>query len=1015
MAKHRDIENIYRLTPLQEGMLFHSRLEPEAEAYLEQSACTLVGLDADAFAEAWRELFARHAVLRTRLHWEGIEHPVQIVLRRVELPLEVEDWRAAARDQAPDELAAALDAFAAEERRRGVELDRAPPMRLRLLRLDERTYRFVWTYHHVLLDGWSSFLLLREIFTLYEARASGSEPPRLPTPRPFADYVKWLGSRPAWEAEAFWRERLAGFAAPTPLGLEREGPEDPAAPRRREAERTLDRATTEAIDGLARQLGATPSIVVHGAWAVLLGRHAGEPQGGEDVVFGTVVSGRPPELRGAETIVGLLINTVPVRLRPAAGERVGEWLRGVHREQLERGRFDHSPLAEIRRWSEVPADRPLFESLLVYENYPRDPALLAGRGGLEIRDLEAREQTNYPLTLTVLPGERLWLQVVEDGRRFDAVSGRRRLAHLENLLASMTRRADGRLGELSILSRAERRQLVGEWNDTGPPPDPDLDLVTRIAAQAEHRADAVALVDGAFRPLDVEDPDGRVRQLTYGELWRRSGELAARLRARGVGPEERVAVALPPGIELVVTLLAVLRARGVYVPLDLDAPAARRAQVVEDSGARWIVDRATFDALAAEAGSGIEETDIAQENTAPQLAVPQLAAYMLYTSGSTGRPKGVVVECGALDAHLAAARELYDLGAEDRVLQLAAITFDVSADEIWPTLETGATLVFRDAAPPVADTSFFELCARRRLTVLNPPTALWHALAGSYAALPPCVRLVVLGGEEARVDAAARWCEALAGRGGRTVLRNSYGPTEATVYASSQVLMPSPEAPWRGAARLPIGRPLAATVLRVLDRRGRLLPSGVAGELAIGGRRLARGYWRRPARTAASFVPDAWGEAGSRLYRTGDRVRLRGDGAIVFLGRFDHQVQVRGFRVELGEVESVLAGLPGVRRAVVLARRHPVEDEAGGELELVAFVEPAQSPAVAVDVDRGSPRSGGPSPSACRRGCCRGPGKCSPPCPKPWRGRSTAAPWPGAARPCGSARRARRRVPGLRW
>ena len=903
MSTH-DVEDIYELSPLQQGILLHSVAAPGAGLYLVQSVYRVDGaLDGDAFRRAWAWAAARHPVLRTGFFWEGLEKPLQVVRRQAQVPLEEHDWRGA-----DDEAAGArLQAFLRDDRARGFDLAVPPLVRLALFRVAEDAHWLVISSHHLLLDGWSKAVLLREVAGAYAALCRG-EPPAIPATRPFRDYILWLQQQDLGAAERYWRRALAGFAAPTPLGGA--APADDGPPDARtfaQEDAPLSREETEALRAFARRSLLTLNSLVQGAWALLLSRRGG----GGDVVFGATTAGRPTALHGVESMVGMLINTLPVRARIDPSAPVAQWLRRLQAEQAEARQYDFTPLARVQRWSEVPAGAPLFESLLVFENYPvAAPAAGAAEGpALRLRPLESVERGNYPFNLLVAPGAALHLRAVYDRRRFAAATARRMLAELRTLLAAIAADPDCPAGDLPLLDAGERARVLEGWNATAAPLEPLCahQLFERHAARAPH-AVAVEFEDAA---------------LTYAALNARANRLAHLLRARGVAAEAPVGVMMERGPELVAALLAVLKAGGAYLPLDPAYPPERLSYMLRDSGARLVLaTRAHLDAVPAGAADvlcvdGDDSLDAQSSDDPPLRSTPESLAYVIYTSGSTGRPKGVMVPHRGIVNVVQAQVSTFGLGEGERVLQFASPSFDASVFEAFMALGTGGRIVSGPRDSLLPGPGLVDLLQSRSVSVVTlPPSAL--------AALPqaelPALRTITVAGEACPAELVNRW-----GRAHRFF--NLYGPTEDTIWATCAPCAPGDRPP-------PIGRPIANARTYVLDERMGPVPVGAEGELYLGGAGVARGYLGRPGRTAERFVPDPFsGDRGARLYRTGDRVRWTEEGDLEFLGRVDEQVKLRGYRIEPGEVEAALLRHPAVREAAVAARR-----DRDGPGRLVAYV-----------------------------------------------------------------------------
>ncbi|MCY1022989.1 non-ribosomal peptide synthase/polyketide synthase [Pyxidicoccus sp. MSG2] len=912
------VEDLYPLSPLQEGLLFHGILSGGVGAYFEQVSCSFhAPLNTAAFRHAWQVAVARMPVLRTAFRWQGLERPLQMVLAGVELPWREEDWRGVP----PREQQARLEALLAEDRARGLDLTVAPLMRMVLIRLDERVHHLVWSFHHLLMDGWSVGLLLQQVFSFYESFGRG-ETPRVARAPAFREYIAWLGRQDLEEAGQYWRRELAGFERTTPL------PED-RAPGNTGATRHLSRlslsaASTASLQDFARQHQLTLNTLVQAAWALLLGRSAGV----EDVVFGATVSGRPADLEGVESMVGLLINSLPVRMRLPAGERLGTWLQELQRRQAEQRQYEFSPLVQVQGWSGLPRGTSLFESLLVFENYPLDSAVWSWARDLDVRDFVVSEWTNYPLTLVVAPGRELQLKLLHDAERFDADAAAGMLAHLRALLESFVTHADARLDEVPMLPAEERQRLLTTWNrsrafDRAPA------VHHLFEAQAARTPDAVAVTYAE-------------QSLTYGELERWANQLAHHLRARGVGPDVLVGLCVERSLEMVVGLLGILKAGGAYLPLDPTYPKDRLSFMLEDASvALLLTQERLVESLPRERPILCLDSDgdrILREPTHAPVPVgtPEDLSYVIYTSGSTGRPKGMQI-CHAQVARLfAGTQPWFAFGPDDVWTLFHSYAFDFSVWEIWGALIHGGRLVIVPYLVSRSPQSFHELLCREKVTVLNQtPSAfrqLIHADAAAGDAQALSLRWVIFGGEALEFASLAPW---FARHGEeRPRLVNMYGITETTVHVTYR---PVRIADTERAATHGVGVPIPDLQVHVLDAKGDLAPVGVIGELYVGGEGLGRGYLGRPELTAQRFVPDPFsGRPGARLYRTGDLGRWRSSGELDHLGRIDTQVKIRGFRIELGEVEAALLRHPGVRDAVALVR------EVSGDRKLVAYVVPRE-------------------------------------------------------------------------
>ena len=893
----------YPLTPMQAGMLFQSVFEPDAGVYFEQVWGELRGeLVPAAFRAAWQGLVDRHPGLRTRFVWREVPEPRQIVEPRAELPWREFDWTAAG---APADAAAEWERLLAADRTRGFAFDRAPLMRVTIVRVGAEHWRWLWSHHHLLLDGWCLPLVFQDVLGDYEHRIGAAITPPA-AGLPYRAYVDWVLAQDLGAAERYWRARLAGFEGAPELRL----PAPPASNTATagELELRLDPVESATLRGWARAHGLTLNTVFQGAWALLLQRY-GE---GDDVVFGVTVAGRPAELPGAERIIGLFINTLPLRVRVAAEAECAAWLRALQLAQAGMRDYEHSPLASVQGWSEAPRGKPLFESILVFENYPGDEAVRALRTSLQLEGLHTREQTNYPLTAAVLPGDAITLKLNFDARRFAAPAMRRMLAHWRQLAAALAAPMPVRLGEVARLDPEAVAQMRA-WSEAPAHFGTAVTVIDVIAGWAEKYPAAPALL-------------GPGREIGYGELERRATRLAARLRRSGVRRGACVAVCFEKTPELVVAILGVLKAGGAFVPLDPRFARERLAFLVEDAkpvallvheATAWIAALANVPVitLSPEAGELASEPE-----SAPAVALgADDLAYVIHTSGSTGRPKGVMLTHGGL-VNLAQAQAVATgLGPDQRVLQFASISFDAAVSEIFMALVSGAALWLepRDDVPDPR-----EFAARLRAARIDHAT-LPPALLGALAPADfPGLRTLLVAGEAASDELYRTWA-----RGRR--LFNAYGPTEITVCATMAEIAAVDDA-------ITLGRPLANLTVFVLDAQFAPCPAGVPGEICVGGVGVGRGYLGRPELTVERFVPDPFAKTpGARLYRTGDLGRWSEDGRVEFLGRADQQVKIRGFRVEPGEIEAVLAQHAGVAGALVLAR-----DDASGGKFLAAYAVP---------------------------------------------------------------------------
>ena len=924
IGTERKVEDIYPLSPMQQGMLFHSLYAPEAGEYVTQFVVTLVNeVDVAAFRGAWQRMVERHSALRAGFVWEQLEKPVQVIGERVELPWEEQDWSWLSASEQEQRLAELM----AEDRERGFDLRQPPLMRLTLVRLSEERHHLIWSHHHLLFDGWSLPLLLKEVFTFYEALAR-SEPPPLAAPRPYRDYIQWLQEQDMASAEHFWRERLRGFHSPTQLGVEGcrlssastdiSAEQDDSSNRRRHNEQrvSLSEEATQQLQSLARRHQLTLNTVVQGAWALLLSRYSGS----HDVVFGATVSGRPAELSGVEQMLGLFINTLPMRVEVKGSETVAECLRRIQAEVAETKQYEYAPLFEVQRWSEVERGQSLFDSILVFENYPVDASVreqAASKMGLEIARVQSDERTNYGLSVMVVPGQQLTIRLGYETSRYEDGVVERMLGHLARLLESMASDPQQHISELEMLSEAERQQLLVEFNDTRCEYPQNICLHQLFEQQVERTPDALALT--------FED-----QHLTYAELNRRANQLAHYLQSQGIGVEDRVGVLLERSVEMVVSLLAILKAGAAYVPLDPAYPHERLAFTLADSTAALLISRSSLiDSLALSLSLpdslpllslDLSDAEIAahsRDNLSASVMAENLA-YLIYTSGSTGTPKGVAITHHSASTLIHWSADIYSPSQLSGVLASTSICFDLSVWELFVPLALGGRVLLAHNALELP-----TLAARDEVRLINTvPSAMAELVR--QRAIPRSVEVINLAGEAL----SERLVKEIYEQSAEVEVNNLYGPSEDTTYSTWQRV--------RLGERVTIGRPVANTQVYILGEGQELVGVGVRGEVYIGGEGLARGYLNQPGMTAERFIPHPFSQrGGARLYKTGDVARYLADGEIEYLGRIDHQVKIRGFRIELGEIESVLCQHEQVREAVVVAQETM---GGGGQQRLVAYV-----------------------------------------------------------------------------
>ncbi|MBJ6765766.1 amino acid adenylation domain-containing protein, partial [Myxococcaceae bacterium JPH2] len=889
-------------THAQQRLWLLDQLAPGSPAYNIPIALPLSGtLDVEALRQALEALVHRHESLRTRFR-EGTAGPVQVIEAPSSLTLDLVDLREQPREHREAEAARLAEADA----QRPFDLGTGPLLRASLIVLEEHEHVLLLNVHHIISDGWSLGVMVREMAELYRGFTSGTPARLAPLPYQFVDHAvwqrRWLESGELERQLAWWKTQLDDV--PRELELPTDRPRvHRDIPRGEHLSVNLPLALSEALEAFCIREGVTPYMFLLAGFQLLLARYSGQ----DDINVGSPLSGR--DRSEMEGLVGFFTNTVVMRTRLGGDPTVRELLRRVRTTTLDAFAHQHVPYEQLQPMRDL-RQAPLFQVMFILQNMP--PAELAVTG-LTFRHVTRQPRAaKFDLTLTLLRGPQGFTGDLEYASDlFDPSTVARMMRHLETLLAAFLAKPEQRVSTLDLLGGEERAQLLFAWNDTRAD-FPDACIHTLFEAQARRAPRAIA---ARYEGVD----------LTYQELDARANQLAHALRRRGVGPETRVALSVERSLDVVIGLLGILKSGGAWVPVDPQLPRERLAFMLEDSEAAALVTRASLlerfpaslhpQALCLDTDAGTLARESAE---APRSGVtPEHLAYLLYTSGSTGKPKGTAIIHRAVANLVTHEAVAYGIGPGSRVLQFASLSFDLSVEEIFTTLCTGGTLVLAPLEKLMPGVPLQEFLRAEALTVISLTPA---ALAATSPEGLPALRTVISGGEALPVDVLARWAPS------RTVL-NTYGPTEATVVATLAEV--------RADGRRPsIGRPLANVRAYVLDAQGSPVPIGVKGELYLGGVGVARGYPGRPSLTAERFIPDALGtEPGARLYRTGDVVRWRDDGTLDFVGRADAQVKVRGFRIELGEVEAALARLPQVREAVVLAR----EDGPGGK-RLVGYV-----------------------------------------------------------------------------
>lgn len=902
-----ELEDSYALSPMQEGMLFHTLYASQSETYIRQIIFDLrEALRIDLLKQAWSRIIERHPILRSNVRWADVAQPIQNVYRRVDLPFTQQDWS----HLSTAEQQANLEVFIHTDRHQGIELTKAPLMRLILIRMSEADYRLIWTFHHILSDYFSDVLLMKEVFREYDALIRG-ERTELGQALSYKEHCLELGRQNLAKAELYWREKLQSVIDSGSLAIS-------MAPQRAvkvgesrgEQEICLSKALTAELKTFAQQNGLTLNTLMQGAWALLLGRYSRE----QEVVFGGVRNCRRSALggKGAAEIVGPFINMLPLRVRMPANQLSLPWLKEIRNQWVEMRDYEHTPLIKIQSWSAASPGTPLFNTVLIFEKSQMNTAVRAeGEEAWRKRSIRSiRARSNYALILIGCGEDQFLLSTHYDRFRFDDAAIAQMLSHLKHLLEGLITRPAQRLAEIRLMTPAERDQMLMELNVT------KIDFASRFylhqlfEGQVASRPNAVA--------IEFEE-----MSLSYLELNRRVNQLAHYLRRWGVGPEVLVGLCAERSVEMMVGTLGILKAGGAYMPLDPKYPAERLRYMLMNGAPRvllteerWLGELPEFDGATVCLDRDWPLMMSQSEENPPLEVRSENLAYVIYTSGSTGRPKGVAIDHGNAVNFINWSRAAFADEVFERMLFSTSLNFDLAVYECFVPLTVGGTVRIVGDALDLARLPV-------EVTLINTVPSTMTALV-EMGRVPKSVRHVNLAGEPLKRELVERIFETTEAER----VCNLYGPTETTTY-STWVEMRREE----GFASH-IGRPIANTQVYILDDQGEPAPIGVAGELYIGGAGVARGYLHHPELSAERFVPCPFAaEPGARMYRTGDLARYLSDGNLEFLGRLDHQVKIRGYRIELGEVENALRNHPDVRDAVVVTGPGP-----DGNKRLIGYV-----------------------------------------------------------------------------
>ncbi|MEC1551719.1 bacitracin non-ribosomal peptide synthetase BacA [Bacillus haynesii] len=889
------IEKIYPLANMQKGMLFHAAMDQTSGAYFQQIVIDLKGrVHPDLLEKSFHEIVKRHEILRASFEYEITAEPRQIIARDRKTPFTSIDLTGENRTRQHR----FIETYLKEDQEKGFDLSSEALMRVCLIRMNDESYRLIWSHHHILLDGWCLGIVLSELFSIYGKIIKG-ESRRLKEPKPYGDYIKWLEKQDKEEAAAYWKDYLKGYETRSEL---------PAFNRSATSEEycgkekviSFSKELTTKITRIAKEHHVTINTVLQGIWGIILAKYNNT----DEVVFGTVVSGREAPVEGIEEMVGLFIHTIPTRVSFGGARSFKEVLKKTQAESIESNRYSYMNLSEIQELSEL--KRELITHVMAFQNYAFDEELFrsqSGETGFELGGVHGKERTNYDFNLTgVLEDEQLKLKLTFNENVYDNTIIETLEQHIITVAEQVAEDETQTLRDINLVSEEEKHRILHTFNDTKTSYPKDKPLHVLFEEQAMKTPDHTALVFGAQR-------------MTYRELNEKANQAARLLREKGIGRGSIAAIIADRSFEMIIGIIGILKAGGAYLPIDPETPKDRIDFMLKNSGAALLVTTDSllkaFDMKTVDLCS--DELHLLSGENLPRVNRSNDTAYIVYTSGSTGTPKGVVIP------HYSAARVVkntnyIDITGNDVILQLSNYSFDGSVFDIFGALLNGASLVLIEKETVLNTHELAGVIKKEQVSVMFITTALFNTLADINIGCLAKLRKILFGGERASIPHVRKVLDHV----GRDKLIHVYGPTESTVYATYYFINEIDDE----AETIPIGSPLANTSVLIMDEAGKLLPIGVPGELCIAGDGLSKGYLNREELTAEKFIPHPF-VAGERLYKTGDLAKWLPDGNIEFIGRIDHQVKIRGFRIELGEIESRLEMHEDINETIVIVR----EDE----------------------------------------------------------------------------------------
>ncbi|HDX9649186.1 TPA: amino acid adenylation domain-containing protein, partial [Bacillus cereus] len=889
-AKNRwgEIEKIYPLANMQQGMLFHALEDPQSGAYFEQLVIDVKGfIDVNLFEESLNDIMKRHEILRTAIEYEITEQPKNVIIKGRKIGFRYRDIRQQGIDQQKESITTYIE----QDREKGFDFSKDVLIRLELIQTDDKAYTIIWSNHHILFDGWGRGIILGELFHIYGNKQVGQYP-NLEEPRPYSDYIRWLGEQEKEEGIQYWKQYLAGYQKPAKVPSFKID-----STREYHGQETLiefSRELTKKMTELANQNNVTLNTVLQTLWGIILAKYNHT----DDVVFGSVVSGRDAKVAGIEKMVGLFINAIPTRINIKEQKSFKNILKEVQQQAIESQAYNYMNLSDIQSLSDLKRD--LIDHVMIFENYALDERLLQeeeSKSSFVFKDIKGIEQTNYGFTIVVVPGEQLVLKISYDGNLYSEKLIQNIANHLKNVTDQVVQDEHKNVNQLEILSKEEKHYFLNEFNETKVEYPKEKTIHRLFEEQVERTPNKVAVV------FDKQ-------QLTYKELNEKSNQIARILQNKGVQPDTVVGIMLERSLEMIIGIMGILKSGAAYLPIDPEYPEERIKYIVEDSGTNIILTKGK-DAvrLSKEIVFLDEEYNHYSTENIKVTSNTNNLAYMIYTSGSTGMPKGTMLKQRGLVNYITWANKEYIKGEALDFALYSSFSFDLTITSLFTPLISGNKIVIynNDGDEPIIRKIFKD--NRVGIVKLTPShLRLIRDIDNSNSS----IKRLIVGGEDLKTELAREISKSF---NHNVEIYNEYGPTETTIGCMIYKYSLNDDKH----ISVPIGKPIDNVQIYILDDNQNILPVGIEGELYISGDGVATGYLNRPELTAEKFISNPY-VPGAKMYRTGDLARWLPSGNIEFIGRTDHQVKIRGYRIELGEIENQILKLDNIKETKVVAR-----------------------------------------------------------------------------------------------